>query len=331
MDQEIRVRIPYNFKPRNYQVEVLQSKKRFKICVWHRRAGKTKTALNQQVLKAQKTVGQYYFFAPTYRQVKQIVWDTLVRDHIPEEAIDHKNESELAIYYRNGSIQRFCGCEDIDKHRGINPIDVVFDEYSEIKEEMWTAIIQPVLRENKGSATFIFTPKGKNHSWKLLQMAKDSPDWFWSIKSVEDTNALEESEIEAAKREMPQMLFQQEFLCSFIDDAGAFFRRIRENVWLDREFKDEHHKFQLGVDLAKYVDWTVITPFNLVNFCAYNQIRFNMIDYNLQKSRIEAESLRYTRNGSKPRVYLDATGVGDPVLEDLDRMGLNIEGIVITG
>ena len=199
------------------------SPKRFKIAVFHRRAGKSMTALTQQVIRANKVKGNFYYFLPTYRQAKAVIWDSLVEQLIPKELIDRKNESELAIYYKNGSVQRFCGCEDIDKHRGINPIDVVFDEYSEIKEEMWTAIIQPVLRENKGSATFIFTPKGKNHSWKLLQMAKDSDDWFWSVKTVEETNALEEKEIESAKREMPQMLFQQEFLCSFIDDAGAFF------------------------------------------------------------------------------------------------------------
>ena len=135
------------------------------------------------MLRALEVKGIYYYFLPTYRQAKAVIWDALVSEYIPKEVIESKNESELTIKYKNGSIQRFCGCEDIDKHRGINPIDVVFDEYSEIKEEMWTAIIQPVLRENHGSATFIFTPKGKNHSWKLLQMAKENDDWLYTTTS----------------------------------------------------------------------------------------------------------------------------------------------------
>ncbi len=85
----------------------------------------------------------------------------MVKEHIPNEIIEKKNDSELAIYYKNGSIQRFVGCENPDAHRGVNPCDVVFDEYSEEAEEIWTAIFQPILRENKGTATFIFTPKGK--------------------------------------------------------------------------------------------------------------------------------------------------------------------------
>ena len=165
------INIPFDYQPRTYQLEFLKAPQRFKIAVFHRRAGKSKTALNDQVCKALTTKGIYYYLLPTYKQAKTVCWDSLVKQHIPSEVYIKRNDSELAIYYKNGSIQRFAGCEDIDKHRGINPIDVVFDEYSEMSEEMWTTIIQPILRENKGTASFIFTPKGKNHSWKLVEMA----------------------------------------------------------------------------------------------------------------------------------------------------------------
>lgn len=64
----------------------------------------------------------------------------------------------------------------------------MFDEFSEINPEMWTGIVQPVLRENHGTATFIFTPKGKNHSWEILEYGKQNPgQWFTSLKTVDDT------------------------------------------------------------------------------------------------------------------------------------------------
>ena len=163
--------IPSNYKARSYQEAYHNNSKRFKIAVWHRRSGKSKAALNEQVRKSQVRKGIYYYFLPTYRQAKTVIWDALVKEHVPLEIVDKRNDSELAIYYKNGSIQRFVGCEDVDAHRGANPIDVVFDEYSEMNEKIWTVVIQPVLRENKGTATFIYTPKGQNHSWKLLQMA----------------------------------------------------------------------------------------------------------------------------------------------------------------
>lgn len=317
------ITIPHQYQPRDYQLEFLKAPQRFKISVLHRRAGKSKTAINQQIQRTQLKKGIYYYFLPTYRQAKTVAWDSLVKEHIPLEIVDKINDSELAVYYKNGSIQRFVGCEDIDKHRGINPIDVVFDEYSELKEQIWTAIIQPILRENKGTATFIFTPKGKNHSWKLIQIAKENPDeWFVQVKGVQDTNVFTLEELEEIKRNTPQALYAQEYECSFIDGAGQFFRRIRENIYpKDKDLPGEGD-FQLGVDLAKYQDWTVLTPFNLNYFIAYPQDRFNQIDWNLQKARIEVSARQY----NNALIWPDSTGIGDPVVEDLKARGLRIGG-----
>jgi phage FluMu gp28-like protein len=253
--------------------------------------------------------------------VKTNIWDTLVSQHVPEEVILRKNSSDLTIYYKNGSIQRFVGCEDIDKHRGNNACDVVFDEYSEIAEEMWTAIMQPVLRENKGTATFIYTPKGKNHSWKLLQMAKEDPEeWFWSVKSVEDTDSIDEKEIEKIRRNTPLALFQQEYQCAFLEGASQFFRRIKDCLYNQDVPLPIEGYFQLGVDLAKYNDWTVITPFNLNTFTVYPQDRFNQVDWKTQESRIEAAARRF----NNAKIYIDATGVGDPIVDALSHKNLDI-------
>lgn len=279
------------------------------------------TLLNEQIRKANLTKGIYYYFLPTYRQAKQVIWDSLVKNHVPMELVDKLNESELAIYWKNGSIQRFAGCEDFDKHRGINPIDVVFDEFPEMDERIWTVIIQPILRENRGTASFGYTPKGQNHAFRLLQAAKDNDQWFWDIRSVYDTMAIEPAELEEAKANTPEAYFKQEYLCEFLDSAGSFFRRIHENLW-EGDLTPEYTRiYQLGVDLAKYQDWTVITPVDLTTFRVGRQERFNQVDWNLQKSRIEAASLRH--NGAK--TVIDSTGVGDPIVEDLERMGVPIE------
>lgn len=250
-----------------------------------------------------------------------MIWDTLAVEHIPEEVILKKNNSDLTIFYKNGSIQRFVGCEDIDKHRGNNAYDVVFDEYSEMNEEVWTAIFQPVLRENKGTATFIYTPKGKNHSWKLLQMAKEDPEeWFWSVKSIEDTDSIPESEVAKIMRNTPLALFQQEYQCAFLEGASQFFRDVRSLTYDSRMPLPQDGFYQMGVDLAKYNDWTVITPFNINTFVAYPQDRFNQVDWKTQESRIEAAARRY----NNAKVYIDATGVGDPIVDALQQKGLNI-------
>lgn len=245
----------------------------------------------------------------------------MAAEHIPEALILRKNQNDLTIYYKNGSIHRFVGCEEPDQHRGINPIDVVFDEYSEEKEEMWTAIIQPVLRENGGSATFIFTPKGKNHSWKLLQVAKENPDeWFWSVKNVHDTEGYSEKELEKIRAQTPLALYQQEYECAFLDGASQLFRGVRQITYDMRTPLEIDGFFQLGIDLAKYNDWTVLTPFNKNNFIVHPQDRFNNVDWPTQEGRIEAWARRY----NNATIKIDSTGVGDPIVDALKKRGLNI-------
>ena len=208
------------------------------------------------------------------------------------------------------------GAQDKDKLRGINPIDVVFDEFAEMDKEIWTAIFLPILAENGGTATFIFTPKGKNHAWELIQKAKGSLEWFVQVMGVNSTEIFTTAQLDEIRRTTPQALYQQEYECSFIDHAGQYFRRIRENTYKPNN-ETTKGDFQIGVDLAKYQDWTVITPFNLNNFRVYPQDRFNQIDWNLQKARIQVAYFKF--NDGEKSVCIDATGVGDPVVEDLKK------------
>ena len=315
------VTIPHNFKaPTEYQRKYLATDKPFSILVWHRRARKTRTALNKQIMRIfTQPRNTYYYVLPTYKQAKQVVWDSLITDHVPPEIVDRKNDSELAIYYKNGSIQRFVGAEDPDKHRGTAPIDVVFDEYSEQSERIWTEIFQPVLRENKGTATFVYTPKGKNHSWKLLQLAKQQPNWYVDIQTVHDTGMFTPAELEEIKANTPLALYQQEYECSFLESAASFFRRTRENTYTPTG-QVQNHDYQIGIDLAKYQDWTVITPFDLNTFNVLPQDRFNQVDWNLQKARIQVAWHKYNRC----ECVIDATGVGDPIVEDLSAQGVRV-------
>lgn len=315
------ITLPWNFIPRSYQIELLAAPQRFKIAVWHRRCGKSRVAFNQQVMRAVVKKGVYYYVLPTYRQAKQVAWDSLVKDHVPESIVDRLNESELTIYYKNGSIQRFIGGDDPDKHRGTNPIDVVFDEYSECKEELWTAIFKPVLEENGGTATFIFTPKGKNHSYRLLQTAKQNPDkWFTSVKTVNDTKSFQVEQLAEIQSSTPVAIYEQEYLCQFADSGTSVFRNVRNNVYPTNVNLPMEGEFKLGVDLAKYNDWTVITPFNVNTKFVYPIDRFNQVDWSLQKARIQTAVYKF----NNARVTIDSTGLGDPIVEDLRIMGVDI-------
>ena len=274
-----------------------------------------------------RKVGNYYYFLPTYSQAKKVIWEgktkdgTPFLDFFPKQLLDGTpNNSELKIKFKNGSLFQLIGTDNIDAIVGTNPIGCVFSEFPLQDPRAWN-FIRPILAENGGWAIFNGTPRGKNHAWNVLQIGKES-GWFTEVLTVDDTNVIPLEALEDERRQMPQDLFEQEYYCKFIDGAGQFFRRVRNNVYPKDTALTEIGDFQIGVDLAKYQDWTVITPFNLNHFVAYPQDRFNQVDWNLQKAKIEAVARRF----SDALVWPDATGVGDPVVEDLRSRGLRIGG-----
>lgn len=323
------IQLPHSYQPRNYQLPILSAwdsgYKRLILCA-HRRSGKDKTIFANLPKKMIERVGLYFYVLPFYSQAKKIIWQGSDKEgfrflnHFPKEIIKNLNETEMRVELVNGSILQLVGADRIDSIVGTNPIGVVFSEYSLMKPNVWD-FIRPILAENGGWAVFIFTPRGMNHAWKLMQQAKDNPEWFTQTLTVEDTNAISKEVLESERREMPQDLFEQEYYVKFIEGAGAFFRNVDHARALVDPTPDPQKKYRMGVDLAKFQDYTVITILDLMTFNVVKQERFNQIDYTLQKAKIEAQYHKYF----KPLVYIDSTGVGEPIYDDLVKSGMNVQ------
>lgn len=295
------------------------------VLVWHRRSGKDLTALNYMIKEMPKRVGTYHYVFPEFNQGRKVLWDGIDKDgvpflaHFPKEIITSKNDQEMQLTINGGSVFQIVGSDKMDNLVGTNPIGIVFSEYPIQKPTVWD-FYRPILAENGGWAVFDFTPRGMNHGWKILQQAREDADhWFSQVLTVNDTDVISQEVLDQEKKEMPEALFKQEYYCEFLEGAGSFFRRVKENI---RYEEKEHngHQFQLGIDLAKYHDWTVITPFCLNCFQILPQDRFNQVDWNLQKARIATAVYKY----NNARIVVDATGVGDPIAEDLERAGFSV-------
>lgn len=224
------ITVPFNFTPRDYQLPFLKAfdsgKKRL-IQVWHRRTGKDKVDLNLTVREMTKKVGLYYYYFPTYNQGRKILWDGIDRNgfryihHFPKELIEGQiNNSEMKIRFKNGSMFQVVGLDNIDNIVGTNPYGNVFSEYSLQNPRGWN-LIRPILAENGGWAVFNWTPRGKNHAYKLHEMAKKDPaNWFEQTLTADDTKILSPEMLEQERREMfaqygDDSLFLQEYYCSY--------------------------------------------------------------------------------------------------------------------
>lgn len=326
------IKIPYNWVPSKHQLEVLKHPARYKVIVWHRKAWKTTLAINELIRHCYAVKGTYWYVAPYYGQAKKIVWDEpeMLAKYVPPDVWNKRNSSELKLQFPNGSVFFVLGADKPDSLRGPNPRGVVLDEYGDMKEEIWSAIIQPIMiARQDGFVLFTGTPKGANDFKRKFDYAKttDDPKWAAFFLDAVTSGIISPESLEEAKRSTTQAFFGQEYLCEFLESASQVFRRIRENVIPDTENQFvPSHQFQLGVDLAKSVDWSVITPYDLNTTKVLHQDRFNQVDWNLQKARIE--SAYYKHNS--PQAYIDSTGVGDPIVEDLSNKLGSVEGYKFT-
>jgi phage terminase large subunit len=234
------VEIPHRWQPRPYQLKAWRAlahgTKRAAL-VWHRRAGKDLLLLNFTITQAAQRVGVYWHVFPTAKQGRKILWDGVTKDgrlfldHWPRALIASRNESEMKIKTRDGSVWQIVGSDNYtDALIGGNPMGIVFSEYALQNPSCWH-YLRPILAENDGWAAFAYTPRGNNHGHDLFEMARGNPQWFCERLTVADTGAITQSAIEEERRAgMPDELIEQEFFCSFEAAlVGAYYgKQMRE-------------------------------------------------------------------------------------------------------
>ena len=209
------IEIPY--KPREHQLKVheLLDGKRFAVVVAHRRFGKTVAALNHLIREAvlnEKETPSYAYIAPTYGQAKRVAWDYLVKYTTPLGGTN--NISELRVDFWGRRIQLY-GSDNPDSLRGQFFDGVIIDEVGDQNPKIWTDIIRPALTDRKGWCLFIGTPKGHNHFKELRDRAEKEEGWGLLEFKASETGVVDDTELKAAKNEMGEDKYRQEFECSF--------------------------------------------------------------------------------------------------------------------
>ena len=308
-----KIRLPYNFEPRDYQFPLfraLDAGYKRAVCVWHRRSGKDKSLIAHTGKKMYERVGGYYHFFPTYKQGKKVIWNGRDRDgmkftdHIPKELRKRVDNTDMLIETDNGSIYQVVGTDNIDSIVGVNPVGCIFSEYPLGNPAAWD-FIRPILAENNGWAVFIYTPRGKNHGYKLLELAKKYPDvWYSEVLTVEDTKAISLKILEQEKREIIQKdgndaLYQQEYMCSFeVPIQGAYYAQQLLTAEKDGRLtkvpydtaSEVHTFWDLGVDDSMSIWFMQV---------AGKELHF--IDYFESSGEGLAYYVKYLKN--KPYVY----------------------------
>jgi hypothetical protein len=255
-------------------------KHRFAVLNCHRRFGKSILIIMHLIKKAltnEKKNPRYYLIGPTFVSIKRVCWDYLKQyaGCIPGTTF---NETELRCDLPNGARITLLSSEDPDKIRGIYADGVCIDECSQMNPVLWNEILRPALSDRKGFAYFISTPQGmSNIFYDLYQHALGDPQWLAYTAKASQTNIIDQEELDAAKAQMGDTKYKQEFECDWIANIegsiyGDIIKKLEEDKQITRVSYDPalevHTAWDLGVD-----DQTVIIFFQLLG----NQIL--IIDY----------------------------------------------------
>lgn len=280
------------------------------------------------VRQAHRRVGVYYHIFPTYGEAKDSIWrdPAMISALVPEQLIAKKNETELVIYFKNGSVYQLKGSDQPDALRGPNPMGVIFDEYDTQNAAAW-GIIEPVIRANGGWAWFIGTPRGRQKLYDLYNRGQEGhKEWgSWLLKASE-SGIIDPEQLQEARRSMGERLYSQEFECEFLESAGSVFRGVRDIMTAQPSKPVPGRLYVMGVDLAKVQDFTVVRVYDRETNAMIFTDRWQTLDWVYQKRKITA----YAHHFHDCLTIVDATGLGDPICDDLIRSGVSVIPFKIT-
>ena len=302
-------------------------KKRFRVMACGRRFGKTLAATNEESKNAMEVPHSLnWWVAPTYRQAE--IAFQLMADALQPVLKTKPNHSRLRMELINDSIVECRSAERYENMRGDGPNFVVIDEASKVPRAAWYEVIRPALTDTKGGAIIISTPWGRDWFWEcyMLGQSADHPDW-WSHSFPTLANPfIDPKEVEEMELTLSRRVFEQEFLAVFHEDAATVFRNVDACAIGEYKEPDPLHSYVIGWDVAKYADFSVLACLDAETHEMVAFDRFNGIEYRAQLPRVAYMAEMY----NNAHVVMDATGVGDPVMEEAKAYGLDVEGYVFS-
>lgn len=260
------------------------------------------------------------WFSPIYRDMLE-VWREAVQIYKPITA--RINASERRIELITGGVVEFWSLENEDAGRGRKYKRVIIDEAAKAPylQAAWEQAIRPTLTDYKGDAFFLSTPKGRNYFWRLYQKALSGGEWAaWHFPTSANPY-IDKSEIEAAKNDLPEAIFRQEYLAEFLENEGSVFRNIEACLYSGDNEKHDGHTLVMGVDWGKHNDFTCISIGCTTCRKELEIDRFNQIDYAFQRARLSVLADKW-----KPSVILaESNSMGEPIIEQLQRDGYPVK------
>jgi hypothetical protein len=310
----IVVRMP---RPHRGQQAIIDAAQRVNVVMCGRRFGKTALAVNRVCVSALQGNPTAYF-VPGYANAR-LIYEQCVSMLAP--AIRRARAIARSIELHGGGVIDFWSLENPDAGRGRMYAEVAIDEagFARNLRICWQQAIRPTLTDLRGTAWILGTPRAVRYFVEMFEQAKQRDGWAaFSAKSV-DNPTIPHDDIEQAKRELPAEIFAQEYEGIPCEGGGNPFGLdsieacIREPAGQDT--------ICYGIDLARKRDWTVV-----VGISADGQVT----ELHRWQSDWGETVERIARVIGANAALVDATGVGDPIVQALQQRGLAVQPFVFS-
>lgn len=308
------------------QSKVITESTRYNVLDCGRRWGKTELGMNRIVIPALngKPCG---WFGPAYKYTSP-VWRELEQRLAP--VIKRTSQQDHRMELITGGSIEIWSLDSSDAGRSRAYARVVIDEAAMVPDlkSAWQESIRPTLTDYRGDAWFLSTPKGiANYFHSLYQYGQDKNrvEWTsWQMPTITNPH-IPPDEIEAARGELTDLAYAQEYQAQFVSWEGAVFRRITDAVYTPEE--NPHNAVLIGCDWGRTTDYTVFMAVSADGRVVASD-RFRGIEYSVQRDRLRTFWQRVSQG--RAWILAETNSMGGPVVEQLLRDNMPVVAFATT-
>jgi len=329
-----------NFQPYDYQVNFLRDQSPRIAACCGRQVGKTTLA----AIKA-------LHFALSHQETLVIVVSKGLRQSIElfDKILDlidvclpakklqtYGSRTKVRFSSRSEIIALPCG-RDGSTLRGLTVDLAIIDEANWVPPIVIESVIRPMLitRPN-GRIIMISTPWMKDHPfYQALNNAKLGFNTYTWPTSMNPKVSKENLELE--RLSMGQYDFNREFNAIFLDDEFAYFPsslvlKCTDYYKVDSEFerKECAGEFYVGIDFGKVVDHSAIIVLQKISANEIRLVYMKEFKLNTSYKEVIAWVRKLNETYHFKSGYLDKTGVGTALHEDIVAIAPRIAGLTLT-
>lgn len=233
------------------QNQIYKNKRRFNVALCGRRFGKT-VLIRKLIIDAAIKNQKVGIFAPDFKSIKK-TWMAI------EDALDKgrkiraKDSQQKQLFLKGGGFIAFWSLNNKAKENSSRGDDydlVIYEETQSINSSIlkyhWQNVTRATLSDRKGSAWFIGTPPNsrKHYFYQLIVRGainnpslhgqpdlkipdkktwSDFPKWMTFRDTAYNNPHIDNSELDDAKRELPELIFLQEYIAICVEYAESPF------------------------------------------------------------------------------------------------------------